>query len=62
MFILGNVYSSLGDNKKATEFYEEALEYFRKTLPENDESTADTLNNLANVNLDLGDQNIAQKK
>jgi hypothetical protein len=38
------------------------LESFRKTLPENDESTADTLNNLANVNLDLGDQNIAQKR
>jgi tetratricopeptide (TPR) repeat protein len=53
---LGWVYSALGDKNKAKEFLEKALEMYRKTLPDNHKSIADTLHNLGLVYSDLGDK------
>jgi tetratricopeptide (TPR) repeat protein len=52
---LGNVYCDLGDKSKAKDFYENALEIFTKTLPDDHASIAHTFYKLGLVYSDLGD-------
>jgi len=57
---LGNVYSDLGDYKKAESLHKRSLEILEKLLGPEHPYVATSLNNLANIYSDLGDYHKAE--